>query len=391
MIAAKGFLRTGLVAVVTWMAAACAQIPASSPTLDPAEFAPDEVEVVLPSPSPAIHASLWWDEGIAQRDMDLIADLPAFDWVKQKFAWRDIETLEKNAYDWWRSDRIVADAEARGLNLLVRLDRQPFWSQANGGWPPLENAPPADYRDFEDFCFAVADRYTGRIQAYQVWNEPNLAREWGEQPPNPEEYVRLLAHCARGIRNADPDAIIISAGLAPTGTGLPEAMPDEEFLRGMYEAGADRHFDMLGVNAPGYAAPPEIAPEVVANTPEYGGQHWASFRHVENIRRIMVEYDDAGKQMAILEMGWTTDPINPEYAWFAVTPEQQADYLRRAYLYAYEHWRPWISLMTTIFLPDPYWTEQDEQYWWGLAFPGTPEPTLRPAYDALRDLPDWHD
>ena len=52
-----------------------------------------------------------------------------FDWVKQKFAWREIEGIEKGEYDWYRPDLIVDAVEAEGLKLLVRLDRQPFWSE----------------------------------------------------------------------------------------------------------------------------------------------------------------------------------------------------------------------------------------------------------------------
>lgn len=363
----------------------------AEPTIPAVGLAPQAIEdPALPSPVPAIHTSLWWDVGIGERDMQLVADLPGFNWVKQKFAWRDIETLEKGAYDWWRADLIVENAEAHGLNLVVRLDRQPFWSQADGGELPLENAPPENYQDFGDYCSAVAERYRGRIAAYQVWNEPNLAREWGGSPPDPVAYTELLRVCSEGIRQGDPNALIISAGLAPTGSGPPLAMPDDMYLTAMYEAGAANYFDILGVNAPGYGAPPETSPEEVANTPELGGARWTSFRRVEDMRRIMVAQGDEARQMAILEMGWTTDPVNPEYAWFAVTEEQQADYLVRAYEYAYENWRPWMTLMTTIFLPDPNWTPEDEEYWWGIVFPGVPEPVFRPAYDALKQVPDWH-
>ncbi len=346
------------------------------------------VQQLVPSPAPAIHVSLWWHEQIAQRDLDLVQGM-GFRWIKQSFPWRDIETIEKGRYDWWRPDRIVDDAHERGLFLLARLDRQPFWAQPDGGKLPLENAPPADYQNFQDFCFAVADRYQGRIQAYQVWNEPNLAREWGENPPDPAEYVRLLSHCYQGIKRADPKAIVISAGLAPTGTGLPEAMPDDEFLRGMYEVGGAAYFDMLGVNAPGYAAPPQTPPELAANSPELGGHRWNAFRYVEDIRKIMVKYGDGHKQIAILEMGWTTDPVNPRYSWFRVTEQQQAEYLSGAYWWARLNWQPWIGIMTAIYIPDPYWTPEQEEYWWSITLPDWPDTVVRPAYEALSGLPDW--
>lgn len=355
------------------------------------EVAPEpEVIQLVPSPAPAVHVSLWWNEEMAQHDLALVQAM-GFRWIKQTFAWRDIEMIEKGHYDWWRTDRIVDDAEKYGLLLLVRIDRQPIWAQADGEEELLENAPPADLTDFQDFCYATAHRYKGRIKAYQVWNEPNLSREWGNQPPDPAEYAELLKHCYMGIKEADPEAIVISAGLAPTGTGLPEAMPDDAFLRGMYEADASDYFDMLGLNAPGYAAPPQTSPEEAAANPEFGGHTWNAFRHVEDMREIMVEYGDGAKQVAILEMGWTLDPVHKEYSWFRVTEQQQAEYLAGAYWWARLNWQPWIGIMTTIYIADPYWTPEDEKFWWSINIPTWPQTTVRPAYEALSDLPDWSD
>ena len=53
--------------------------------------------------------------------------------------------------------------------------------------------------------------------------------------------------CYTAIKAADPDAIVISAGLAPTGAGDPSSVvSDTDFLRGMYAAGAADYFDVLG-------------------------------------------------------------------------------------------------------------------------------------------------
>ena len=102
------------------------------------------------------------------------------------------------------------------------------------------------------------------------------------------------------------------------------------------------------------------------------------------MRQIMIENGDAATQIAILEMGWTTDTRpGTGYEWHAVTPQEQADYLVRAYTYAEENWSPWIGLMTTIYFSDVAWTEGDEQFWWSLTDPdGTP----RPAYYALQQM-----
>jgi hypothetical protein len=340
----------------------------------------------LSSPEYGMQVSLdKWHKGEMARDLELVRDA-GFTWIKQNVGWRDIEGIVKGEYDWYFTDRVVADAEKLGLNVLFRLDSEPVWAVSSRG-DDVGNGPPEDPQDFGDFCYALAGRYRGRVQAYEVWNEPNLAREWGGWPPDPVEYVELLRACYIGVKSADPDALVISAGLSPTGSGPPEAMPDIEYLIAMYEAGAAPYFDLLGVNAPGYKAPPELAPGDAAN-PElgYGGHRFFCFRHVEDARAIMLRYGDGDKQVAVLEMGWTIDPVHPEYAWHAVAEEQQADYLVRAYRYAREHWSPWIGLMTVISVADPNWTEEDEQYWWAITEPDWPETRTRSAYEALREM-----
>lgn len=338
------------------------------------------------SPSYGVHTALWWRPDIAQRDLDLVADM-GFTYVKQKFPWRDIEGQVKGQYDWYRPDLIVDLVEARGLKLVVRLDQQPLWSvRALPDEEITPSQPPVNYQDYGDYCGAIATRYKGRIAAYQVWNEPNLSREWGNLAPNPAEYTELLRICYQAIKTADPNAMVISAGLAPTGTQPPLAMPDTDFLQGMYDAGAAAYFDVLGLHAPGFKAPPEVSPEVVADPEaDYGGQRFFAFRHVEDMRTIMVANGDGHKQVAILEMGWMLhQDIHQSYTWHGVTEEEQADYLVRAYQYAAAHWRPWIGLMTTVYIADYDWQpELHEQWWWAIVLPdGTP----RQAYYALQAL-----
>jgi hypothetical protein len=179
------------------------------------------------------------------------------------------------------------------------------------------------------------------------------------------------------IKVADPEALVISAGLAPTESGLPVAIPDDLFLRQIYQAGGRRYFDLLGVNAPGFKAPPEVSPEQVAKSPLWGEHRAFSFRRVEDLRHIMVEKGDEAKKVAITEFGWSTN----EHRWHAVTEEEQADYLVRAYRWARENWSRWTRMMVAPPLADPGWTESDEGY-----FLTCPDGSLRPAYEALKAM-----
>ncbi len=362
--------------------AACAQ-----PALAPVPTATRYPAAQLPSPGYGFEAYLWWKEEVATRDLGLIREA-GFSWVKQTFAWRDIE-IEKGKYDWSRADRVVFLAtEVFTRNLIIRLDREPWWDRFDY---PLDqgiaSGPPKSLTHFFDFCGVIAARYAGKIAAYQIWNEPNLAREWGGQPPEPARYVEMLKGCYSAIKRADPKALVISAGLSPTGNGPPAAMPDEQYLIEMYKAGAAAYFDLLGVHAPGFLAAPEISPDEVARSKELGGQRFFSFRHVEDMRAIMLRNGDAAKQVAVLEFGWTTDKVNPSYAWFAVDEQTKARYMTGAFAWAKTNWSPWIGPMIALSIPQFDWQPDNEQYWWAVIDPVYPQTVTRPAYDALKRMP----
>ena len=336
------------------------------------------------SPGYGFEAYLWWKPEIATRDLGLIREA-GFDWVKQTFAWRDIE-LEKGKYDWSRADEVVFLVGHFDRKLLVRLDRDPWWDRTYEDGKGIAAGPPKDLRNFSNFCGVIAQRYKGKIAAYQVWNEPNLAREWGGKAPDAAQYVEMLRQCYMAIKQADPAALVVSAGLAPTGNSPPEAMPDVDYLQAMYRAGAAPYFDLLGVHAPGFKASPETSPDEVARTPALGGQRFFSFRHVEDMRAIMERNGDAGKQIAILEFGWTTDLVHTDYAWFAVDEKTKADYMVRAFQYAKQNWQPWIGPMIALSMPQFDWTRDSEQFWWAVIDPTYPQTITRPAYDALKQM-----
>ena len=355
-----------------------------------ASFAP----ATMSSPDYGAQVFVWWREEIRDRDLDLMKD-GGFNWIKQSFSWESIEGAGRGIYDWSIADQVVTHANDRGLKILARLsldpDLQGFWA----------GDPPQNGDAFAEFAGALAARYScqpgamGCIQAYQIWNEPNLAREWGNKRPNPAEYVEFLGKAYRAIKAANPNAIVISAGMAPTGDNNDIAMPDDLFYEQMYQArggSSEGYFDMLGVHGAGYAAPPELDPAEAASNPKYGGYRFFAFRHVEDIRRIMEKYGDTAKKIVLLEFGWTFDPVNPAYKWHGadagIDMFVQADYLKRAYQYAAANW-PWVGLMSALTMPNLDWLadgnpRDEEQYWWALMEPSNINALeWRPAYIEL--------
>jgi len=354
--------------------------PTTGPGVSPTPTVTPSPTSRMNTPEYGVNTFVWSSAETRARDAQLAKDA-GFGWVKEVFAWRNIEGAGKGIFDWTVPDQVVQALNNRGLKIIARIDYQPVWARADGA----NNGPPDNYADYGDFLYAMTSRYRGRIQAYEIWNEPNLAREWGDRAPNAAEYVALLRVAYRRIKEADPNAMVISAGLAPTGTGLPDAIPDVQYLRQMYRAGAKNYFDVLGAHAPGYKAPPELSPGEVDNNPAFGGRRFFCFRRVEDLRQVMVENGDAAKQIAVLEFGWTSDPRpGSPYHWHAVPEETKADYIVRAYRWARDHWSPWMGVMTVLSIPDPGWTEDDEQFWWAIT---NPDGTTRPAYDAIRNAP----
>jgi hypothetical protein len=334
-----------------------------------------------------VQAHLWGYPDTTERDLRLVQDA-GFTWVKVNFPWAYVEGDLKGRFEWNEPDRIVDAVQRSNLKLIARVGMQPAWARADRVFP--EVGPPDRLADWGDYLYALSQRYKGRIAAYEIWNEPNLAREWGNQQPSAAEYVKLLRVANLAVKKGDPDALLITGGLSPTTDLSDRARADTVYLQEMYAAGAKGLFDLLGVHAAGFKAPPEMDPGEVARDPELTNHDPSpeelrraySFRHVEDLRQIMEQNGDGAHQIAILEMGWTSDPRpDSPYRWHAVSEAEKADYLARAVQYGREHWKAWLGPMIIWTLADPAWKPDQEQTYWAIT---SPDGSPRPAYDALK-------
>jgi polysaccharide biosynthesis protein PslG len=335
------------------------------------------------SPEYGMHLFVLGDSAGAQRDFEKLAAL-RFTWQKSMLPWRVIEP-ERGNFQWDAADQLVQASSAAGIKLIARVDSPPDWARSNRGF----TGPPDRLEDFEAFVFALVDRYRpgselGTIDAIEIWNEPNLDREWGGFTIDrlaARQYVNLLCAGNRAAKRANPDIVTISAALSPTGTTNGRAMDDVIYLGWLYDVGMRPCFDVLGAHGVGYKAPPWISPEeIAANKQLWGGHASFGFRRVEQLRQVMVRYGDANKQIWLTEFGWTSDPIHQSYAWHRVTEQQKAEYIVGAFQWAATHWRPWIGVMVVWNMPASDWGESREEYWWSIT---NPDGTTRAAYDRL--------
>ena len=331
------------------------------------------------SPDYGMSVFVWGNTPTTERDLRLVTDA-GFRWQKTLFQWKHIEGACKGCFDWREADRVVRASEQAGVKVIARLDFQPTWARKDGA----QNGPPDNYQDFSDFVTAFVTRYSagsavGRVHAIQVWNEVNLDREWGGQTISPQQagdYVRLLDGAYKAAKAADHNMIVVSAGLSPTGVNNGRAADDVQYLQWLYDAGLKGKYDVLGAH--GNTQAPEVeAP--FGSLPNFGHASFY-FRRVEQLREVMVRNGDADKKVWLLEFGWTSDTVHPNYAWFAVSEDKKADNILKALDYARQNWRPWIGVMTVWTVSDPNWTTEREEYWWAITnADGSP----RPAYASL--------
>ena len=145
-------------------------------------------------------------------------------------------------------------------------------------------------------------RYRDRVRFWQVWNEPENVRYWQPQP-DPAAYAALLRAAYPAIKAADPNAVVLSAGIVPTNIN---------FIRAIAAQGAWGSFDILALH-----------PYVDPFSPENGqigtGDVSAVKTLVESLGR---------KPIWATEFGWSTGPADRDLR--GVDEETQANFLVRA-------------------------------------------------------------
>jgi hypothetical protein len=177
-------------------------------------------------------------------------------WVKVQVSWK-LYQPDPDRYDQERLtelDGLINTAQANDIKVLLSVSKAPEWSR------PITDldGPPLDYALYGEFMAFLGGRYQGRVAAYELWNEPNLQREWSGAPLNASDFVRLVEAGAAGIRATDPQAAIVSG--APAVTGINDgivAIDDRVYLRAMLESGLVGIVDAVGVHPYGWANPPD--------------------------------------------------------------------------------------------------------------------------------------
>lgn len=330
--------------------------------------------------------AFWGDAAHDQENQDYMDLLKASgcEWVRVQFTWAGIEPdpdvpLEERI---WAYDRIVNLARERDLKVLVNVNHPPDWALSPN--PEI----PADPDEFASFLSRLVDHFAGRVQAWQIWNEPNDIRE-SNGVVDPAGLLALAEVAYPAVKEADPDALVVSPGLTPTSLMYEDWALDDtwylEQLFGLSDGQVADYFDVFAVHAYGAGnSPDHYWPSNPAENPGWTDAPEFYFRHVEAIHRLLVMYGAEDKPVWITEMGWTTSGKSGVHGYGEwITEELQAQYLRRAFEIIRTEW-DWVENFFVWHLnAAPY--AQDDSSFAGFSVTDI-EGQPRPAYKSIQDV-----
>ncbi|MBN1921225.1 MAG: hypothetical protein JW892_08280 [Anaerolineae bacterium] len=218
-------------------------------------------------------------------------------------------------------------------------DLRAFISEAHAqGFKVLVSAVgPAAMVTESGFSRRVSDWMAGiaaaGADAIEVWNEPNLPREWREGYISPRAYTNLLCTAYSAIKRANRGTLVISAAPAPTGyfngcTG--KGCDDALWLEGLVATGAAGCLDYLGAHHNAGATSPSARTGHPAD-PEGKHHSWYFLPQTE----LYYEQFAGKRQLFYTELGYLSASgygwIPEGFSWAGnISPAMQAAWLAEA-------------------------------------------------------------
>lgn len=134
---------------------------------------------------------------------------------------------------------LIAEAHGAGFKILFSVIGDPQQVMNPG------------YQD--SYAQYVAGLAAAGADGLEIWNEMNIDREWPVGQINGANYVPLLAKAYNAIKAANPNTLVITGALAPTGffgaAGCTDqGCNDDVYTQQMAAAGAGQYADCIGVH-----------------------------------------------------------------------------------------------------------------------------------------------
>lgn len=215
---------------------------------------------------------------------------------------------------------IIADAHAKGFRILLGVVGH-TWELNNPGY----------YEQFAAFNGGLAAL---GADALEVWNEPNIDREWPNGQINPASYTQLLAQTYNAIKANNSNTMVISGAPAPTGYFggcFGHGCDDAPFISGMAAAGAANYMDCLGIHYNEGIVPPS------QTSGDPRSEHYT--RYYWGMVNTYYKAFGGRRPLCFTELGFLSPegfgPLSPGFAWAGnTTVAQQAAWIDQAVNYS---------------------------------------------------------
>lgn len=140
-------------------------------------------------------------------DLAKLIKLSGIVWVRDRISWGELETTRGKFADDTKYD-LSADIQTKnGLKVYQVFHATPGWAQE------VKNSHsfPDDLRDVYNFGAEMARRYKGKVDAWEVWNEPDISAFSDELG---DSYASMLKAMYLGFKSVEPDLLVLSCSFA---------------------------------------------------------------------------------------------------------------------------------------------------------------------------------
>jgi hypothetical protein len=238
-----------------------------------------------------------WNEVMRRMGGDQLA----LGWIKVQIPWKDLQPNGPNDSSTFFNQLVLflQDAKVRHLKIMLSVAKAPAWARSTQD----QDGPPDDPQTYATFLTVLINQLKGAVDAIEVWNEPNLSREWiGKLAFSGAGYMQLFDAAYQAIRATGQPIQIVTAGLAPTGDN-PGTVDDRTFLSQMYAAGLGNYHDIaIGVHPYGWANAPDASCCGTAGWDD--DPHFFFADTLRDYRQAMVDHGQSDLQLWVTEFGW---------------------------------------------------------------------------------------
>ena len=244
-----------------------------------------------------------WDQAMS------LADEAGVQWAREEFSWEVIEPTDDN-YNWDEYDSVIDKYQENNIQVLGLITYSSSWASSNPGSSDYEYYMP-DMTAWQDYVSNLAERYAGKVDTWEIWNEPNYE---GFFKDDLEDYVDLVEASSDSIKTANPNAKIVLGGLSGA---------DSDYLQSVYKEITNKDdFDIIALH------PYRVIDGNFNYMPE---KTWDGLNKLKvdlaNVKAVANKNQDSKKPIWLTEMGWTTYSSG-------ISEARQADYLLRGYAMA---------------------------------------------------------